>query len=403
LSREIKNIKRIAMLAHTYYFTDARVQRLAECLAAAGYETHVVCMWEPARIDGCREPREEVVNGAHIHRVRLVRNRGSMARYFYEYLMMTFLGMWKLLGLHFKYKFNVVHIHNMPDFLVLAGLPLKWTGATLVLDVHDPMTELFQENYHLKKSNLLIKLIKMQEWISYRLVDHLLTVSDPMAENVAKKAGCNESDVAVVKNLPDSRKFPIRKNIKNQWPYHNREIKILYCGTVTEHYNLDMAVKAIAKLSSKIPNINLQILGSGNRLEQLLELSQKLGVADKVEHIKPVNQDRVIEIMDGADMGISTHRAGIFGDLYFSTKILEFMTQGLPVISSRTYTIEQLIPESAIFYFEPGNVDDLIRQISFICNNPEVVVDKIRNSREVVLTYNWGKEHRALLSFYDCL
>ena len=73
------------------------------------------------------------------------------------------------------------------------------------------------------------------------------------------------------------------------------------------------------------------------------------------------------------------------------------------MISSRTYTIEQLIPESAIFYFEPGNIDDLTKQISFICNNPSVVIDKIHNSRELVSKYNWDKEHRVLLAFYDRL
>ena len=91
MSKKNINKKHIAMLAHTFYRTDARVQRLAECLAAAGYETHVICMREPARIDGWRAPRKEVINGAHIHRVCLIRKRGSMARYFYEYIMMTFL------------------------------------------------------------------------------------------------------------------------------------------------------------------------------------------------------------------------------------------------------------------------------------------------------------------------
>ncbi len=392
--------KRVVMLAHTYYFRDARVQREAEYLASVGFEVHVVCAWEPARPGERREPREEVVNKVHLHHLRLKRKRGGMARYLYEYFMMTVLGMGKLIQLHVKRRFDAVHIHNMPDFLVLAGLPLKWTGATLILDVHDPMTELFQANYHLSIRHPVARMLRIQERISYRLADRLLTVNSSMVENVARKSGRAESQVAVVQNLPDSRKFPIQKGRRENWPFHKGAITLLYCGTVTEHYSLDIAVRAIARLSGTLPNLRLQILGDGNRLMNVLDLAKELGIADRVEHLKPVKHDMVIDIMAKADIGITTHSSGVFGNLYFSTKVLEFMSQGLPVISSRTYTIEKMLPESALFYFKAGDVDDLARQISFMCSHPEVVIEKTKRAHEMVRELNWDTEKRKLSAFY---
>ncbi len=197
---------------------------------------------------------------------------------------MIFLDLWKLTILHMKRKFDIVHIHNMPDILVVAGLISKWLGAALVLDVHDPMVELFQVNYNVKEAGFMIRILKIQERISYKFANCLITVSHQMSENIAQKIGCNKDDITVVQNLPDLDIFPIKNNV-TRWPRNKNQFVVLYSGTVTEHYCLDIAVKAIAIVSKKIPNILLRILGEGNRLQHVLDLAKKLSISDRVKHI----------------------------------------------------------------------------------------------------------------------
>jgi glycosyltransferase involved in cell wall biosynthesis len=395
-----KEQKRIGMIVHGQYLSDARVRRQAECLAEAGFDIHVVCSRSGVSHNSNSEPAYEVVNGVHIHRIPLTKKRGSKSRYFFEYTFMTIFGIWKLAYLHSQKKFDVVHIHNMPDMLVLSGLIPKWTGSVLVLDIHDPMSELFQENYHLDGSNTFIRFLELQEKFSYALANRLVTVSIPMAENVAKKGGCAPADVSIIHNYPDLNAFPINEG-RNTWPSNKERIVFIYSGTVTEHYKLDIAIKALAVASREIPNISFQILGEGNRLVQVLSLANDLGISDKVELLPTVKIHEVKNIMANADVGISTHQAGVFGDLYFSTKIIEFMTQGLPVISSRTYTIDKYIPDDSIFYFEPENVEDLAKKIVYVCNNPDVVLEKIKNSRKLIAQYSWQEEKSKYLSFYN--
>lgn len=392
--------KRIGMIVHGQYLRDARVRRQAECLAEAGFEILVVCSRSDSSPKSNSEPAYEVVNGVHIHRIPLIKKRGNKSRYFFEYAFLTLFGVWKLAYLHLRNNFDVVHIHNMPDLLILSGLIPKWTGSVLVLDIHDPMSELFQENYHLDGSHTFIRLLELQERFCYGLADRLVTVSIPMAENVAKKSGCALDSVEVVHNYPDLRAFPINDD-RRQWPSNKEKIVFIYSGTVTEHYKLDIAVKALAIASREIPKIRFQILGDGNRLEHVLSIARDLRIDDKVELLPSVNIHEVKNIMANADVGISTHQAGVFGDLYFSTKIIEFMTQGLPVVSSRTYTIDKYIPDDSIFYFEPENVEDLAKQIIYICKNPDVVLEKIKNSRKLLSKYSWQEEKIKLLSFYE--
>lgn len=390
----------VGMLVHACYLRDARVRRQAEYLADVGFDIHVVSAKSASRTNGCQEPNYEIVNKVHIHRLPLRKKRGSKLRYVFEFVSMTILGAWKITQLHLRKKFKVIHIHNMPDFLVVAGLISRWLGAHLVLDIHDPMSELFQQTYNMKESNPMIKVIKLQERLGYKLAESLLTVSMPMAENIAQKAGCATEAVRVLHNFPNLKLFPVHEHQK-PWPYNSDDIVFLYSGTVTEHYRLDIAVRGFAIASQTIPNIKFQILGDGNRLQEVLDLARSLGIGDKVELLQSVSQDKVKDVMRKVDVGITTHDSGVFGDLYFSTKIIEFMTQGLPVISSRTYTIEKYIPEDSIFYFEPGNAEDLAKQILLVCTDPAIVREKIGKSKELLSKYTWQNEQERFLSYYE--
>src|SRR6266576_4044900 len=137
-----RNSARVAMLAHTCYLTDARIRREAEALAGNGLEVHVVSLMEEMR--GGREPPEAIHNGVHIHRLHIRRKRGNFLRYLFEYFMTGLLGGLKLAQLHFRSRLDVVHVHNMPDILVLAGIIPWLSGSKLVLDIHDPMPELYK-------------------------------------------------------------------------------------------------------------------------------------------------------------------------------------------------------------------------------------------------------------------
>src|SRR4029453_4277631 len=165
----------------------------------------------------------------------------------------------------------------------------------------------------------------------------------------------------IVNNFPDEGLFPVC-DARASWPRSKDSLVLLYCGTITEHYDVGLAVRALARLAGDVP-VKLRILGDGNRLAEVLQLAARLGVADSVEHVGSVPIDRVRDEMRKADVGISCHRAGVFGDLYFSTKIVEYLTQGLPALSPRTSTISKYLSHDSLFYFEPGNEASLAETI----------------------------------------
>jgi glycosyltransferase involved in cell wall biosynthesis len=384
------------MLAHTCYLRDPRVRREAEALAEHGLEVHVISLSEKQEAE--MEAGHAVVNGVEIHRLPVTRKRGSALRYLYEYCVVGVLGGLKLAQLHFRGKLKVVHIHNMPDTLVFAALIPKLGGSKVVLDVHDPMPELYASRKRGLLARLLVRILRAQESVSCKFADWVISVNESMRHNLKDK-GTPEEKVVIVHNFPDDKLFPVC-DIPKAWPRSREGLILLYCGTVTEHYDLTLAVKAIARLAGEIP-VKLRIIGDGNRLSEVLNLAAFLGVRDSIQHIGVVPIDRVRDEMKNVDIGISCHRAGVFGDLYFSTKIVEYLTQGLPVLASRTYTIKMYLPEDCLFYFEPQSDLALAQEIRFMWTNQAEVMARLIRARNRLSDLSWQVEKRKFLAFYS--
>jgi glycosyltransferase involved in cell wall biosynthesis len=151
----------------------------------------------------------------------------------------------ELARLHFRGRLDVVHIHNMPDILVLAAIVPRLLGSKLLLDIHDPMPELYMSRNHDSRS-ALVRALRFQERISCWLADRVITVNDTMRETLAAK-GVSGDKIFIVHNFPDRSHFPIA-DLPNRWPKAPDNLVLLYCGMVTEHYNLGLAVRAMAVL-----------------------------------------------------------------------------------------------------------------------------------------------------------
>ena len=120
------------MIAYTNYVIDARVRREAETLAANGFH---VCFFTNKNQD---KPARFVLNGVDVRELDVPKYRGkSTLAYVSSYLRFLFSATIACLGQLINGKIDVVHVHNLPDFLVFAALLPRLLGKRVVLDVHD--------------------------------------------------------------------------------------------------------------------------------------------------------------------------------------------------------------------------------------------------------------------------
>lgn len=389
-------MKNICMVCQSYYLRDPRVRREAEALADAGFEVDVITLHDKG------EPKKEKVNGVNIYRLPLMRKRGSIMRYLFEYSLFFFLSTLLLFYLFIKKRYKLIQIHTMPDFLVFCALFPKIFGAKILLDVHEPMPELFMSKYGINNRSFIIKLLLLQGKISFSFPHYIITVHEPLKELFIKRYLLKGEKISVVLNVPDPKIFSSRiwKGIRES----DDSFILIYTGTIAERYGLDIAVRAVHKLKSKIRGLKLFIVGEGDHLNYIKNLTLQLKLERNVIFFGPVPINQVPGFIAKADLGISTHRQDPFFDFYFSTKIVEFLFCGIPVVSSRTKTIQYYFCDDNLFFFNPGNVNDFTKKVLEVYENPSLVKKKVSEARKYIIEdLSWDKEKSKYIRLVSSL
>jgi len=387
----------IAMVTNSCYPADPRVRREAEVLAAAGHLIDVICIRQPG------DAFKSELNGVRVYRVPLKHRRSGPLFYLLEYMAFFMMAAVFLSILHVMRGYSIVHVHNMPNFIVLTTLFPRLLGAGVVLDMHDPMPEIYQAHFEVPPSDWKIRILKLEEKISCMYVDHVITVDEPMREQLLEK-GLNPGSVSVVMNFPDPSIFSTDNMTAERSGGsigRNGKLDLIYTGLLSQRNGLDIAIEAVRILKGEMADLRLTIVGDGPHLPQLKSMVDEYDLHRKVVFREPVMIDHIPSLVSKCDVGISAHRDNAFTKLMFSTKVAEYLSLGLPVISARTYTMEHYFDDTVLFFFEPENAEDLASQIRLIRERPDEVEARRSAAREKMRVLNWVEEKKKLVELVD--
>lgn len=374
------------MVVHAYYpLGETRVEREARALLHRGYAVDVICL----RAAG-EAPREEA-DGIAIHRLPVRRHKGrGAAVQMLEYLAFLLLAMWRLTRLHLGAPYRVVQLHNLPDFLVFAALPVKLMGTRVILDIHDLMPEFYASRFGTGLDSLPVRLVMLQERWSCRFADHVITVSDHWRQVLIGR-GVAPNKCSVVMNVADDSIFhpPAAPPPLLHDP---NGLRLIYHGSLARHYGLDLAIEAVARVREDIPGIHLTLLGEGDFAPDLRRLIDALGVAAQVSLINEMRPAEALPaIIATADLGLAPYRNDTFTDGLLPTKLMEYAALGMAAVAARTTAIERTFGGTMAAFFEPGDVDGLANCLRDLHAHPERIAELRAGSALFNERYNWPK------------
>jgi len=189
----------VIMVAYTSYRRDprvrrdSRVRREAEALVEESYDVAFLASPQPG------EAHKETVKGVLVPKlVKLNKRRTSVALYMLDYGLFFLLTMAHLLA-HPR-RYSVIHVSNMPDFLVFATWLPRLLGVPVIHDVHDMMPELFQEKFGSGEKNWIIRLPEPHERWAGRFASAARTVEDRL-EDILSSRGVPRERIHVLMNL----------------------------------------------------------------------------------------------------------------------------------------------------------------------------------------------------------
>jgi len=385
------------MVVHKYYFRDTRVRRYAEALAGTGAQVDVLSL------HGETETPPEQKEGIRVYAIPLHRGYEGRGNYLLEYGAAFVLFTVFLLVLYIKNRYQIIHVHNMPDFLVFTALIPRLLGAQLVLDIHDPMPEVYMSKYQCQTDNLIIRLIELQERLSGMFACTIITANSSFKNNLVRR-GVPVDKITVVNNVPDARVF-------NRDKYHpgghcaSGYFTLIYPGTIAPRYGLDVPIRALPQLVTQIPRLRLVIIGPPTEhAKELAALAEHLKVSSYVEFRPPVPTEEVPHQIAYADVGIYTAIPDPHMSIATPTKVLEYAVMGIPIIAPRLEVLEALFLDSAIMFFEPGNVGQFACCVLELFSNPSRRAELVQKAdSSYVRTVSWSYERRMYFNVLNRL
>jgi glycosyltransferase involved in cell wall biosynthesis len=369
------------MLVHSYCPADPRVRREAEGLVAAGYRVDVLCL----RDRGQRW--QERVAGVRYLRLPLRRRRGGLLRYAFEYCMICGVGSLAVGALYGAQRYRLVQVHNMPDFLVFATLVPWFAGVPVLLDLHDPVPELYESKFGLGRDSLLIRLLTRIEGASVAFADAVLAATGAFRRRLLER-GRPADRIRVVLNSPDPGLFeaaPPR-------PEAVGEARLLFHGTVTRRSGVDLAVLAAERVRKGGLAVRFTILGDGDYLPVIREMVAQEGRREWVEVRGPVPLEDIPAEVAGCDLGIVPNRGGAFSDLALPTRLFEYLGTGRPVAVSRSPAIQDLFGEEDLLFFDPGSLEDMVRVVGNALGDANLRQHMVERGGKIYEAHSWEKE-----------
>lgn len=387
------------MLTHSHYEEDPRVRREAESLVGAGIPVVVFGLRRPG------EPALERIAGVELRRLAVERHQGAgLGTYLLEYLAFLVRSMVAATAEHRRRRFRAIHVHTLPDFLVFAAAPLRLAGVPVILDLHEAMPEFFRQRFGGRlgkeglRARLAHRLLVAQERLSIAFAHAVITVNHALGERLVA-GGLAADKLTILLNTPSLERWDPARHPDRPF-LADGTLRLVYAGALTPVYELDVALRAMARLTTERPDlrVELDLYGRGDSADDLASLAAELGVADRVRFHGRIPIEAVPAAVAAADVGLApTHRTE-FTDFSLSTKIFEYAAMRKPVVASHLPTIERYFPDGSLWTYRPGDPASFAEAVAGLVDDADErrrrVVDAEARTRELA----WDRQVEAYLA-----
>jgi len=384
------------MIAQSVYPGDPRITREAEALERAGYIIDIICL----RKDN--ESNFERLGNINVYRILDRQFKENIYNYLKLSLNFLLSSSWKLNYLSKKNKYSLIQVHNLPDFLIFSTFFQKIKGIPIILDLHDLTPELFKSKWGSRRHHFLYTINVVLEKLSCSYADHIITTSEGFVKKLIVR-GVKESKVSLIINAPSNivtRKLPPKYS-----PALNKELKIVYHGTIINRFGLHIAINAMTAILEKIPNSVLHIYGvyDESYRKELEELIKSLDLEETVKLFGFLPLEQIAEKVQEYHIGIVPYIESEFMHLAISTKSFEYAKLGIPMVASDLKSARYYFNDESISYFKPGDSNEFAEKIIELCLTPNLMEIRAKNARNSISHIFNGKVEKKYVGLINQL
>jgi glycosyltransferase involved in cell wall biosynthesis len=276
---------------------------------------------------------------------------------------------------------------------------MKRRGARFVFDQHDLVPELYLSRFD-RGEDLLYRAVCALERRTYRAADVVLATNESYRDVAVRRGGKRPEDVFVVRSAPDTGRFhpvPPEPELKRGKPH-----LLCYLGVMGPQDGVDYALRALAKLRDELGRTDWHavFVGAGDTFDAMVELSRRLGLADRVEFTGRIPDADLARWLSTADVCLSPDPRNPLNDVSTMNKVLEYMVMGRPIVSFDLREARVSAGEAALY--APANDESAFAGlVAGLLDDPDqrARMGKIGQER-IGGALSWSNSQRSLLAAY---
>jgi len=370
--------RRYVSLAYSHAPSDSRVRRHCETLVRRGWRVYQL------GLAGEGERRVGRLNGVVLLRWQRPRYRGTtLTRYLTAYAAFFYWARRLLTRLRSRHKIDVVHVNNIPNFMVWAATPERRRGTGVILDIHDPVPELYRSKFsgHLG-TRAIVGLLEWEERLASAAADLVLCVHEPHRALTASH-GVDARKIRVVENFADDGLF------RSTTPRLPAPF-VAYHGTVAGRMGLESLLHAVHLLRQDGWPVRGAVWGDGDAVETLRRTRDRLGLtADMEIPGKRFRPEQLLPRLREVGVGVVPLRRDAFTDIMLPVKVLEYVRLGIPVVATWTPTIAYYFPEDTLTFVRDSSARGLATALSELFAAPEQARARAARAQALPIARSW--------------
>jgi glycosyltransferase involved in cell wall biosynthesis len=286
-----------------------------------------------------------------------------------------------LLKLSRKHSFAIVHAHYAVPCGTLATRLAARIGANSVLSIHGRDFTYTARKGKLNRQ-LLLKIFNgvdrinsNSSWTSRRLIE----------------AGASSDRVRLIElgAIEISEGKTVRRTGR---------LKVLTLGYLIPRKKFDVTIKAIARAIAEGADFELEIVGDGPQRQNLENLAEELGIADRASFAGYAAPNEVAKYYDACDIFALPSVDEAFGLVY-----VEALARGRPPIGCRGEGGPQDLADKGdcILLVEPNDVSSLAAALKRLHDDPDLRLRLAETGQRIVAdSYTWRRNAERTVEQY---
>lgn len=375
---------------------DTRVWAEALDAKDSGYEVSVICpQMEKAPL------KREKLNGIEIYRHYFPLEAAGKFAFLLEYSNALFWELLLSLWIFIKKPFHIIHAANPPDHIFIIALIFKVFGVKYIFDHHD----ITPENYLAKfgRKDMFYRSILIMEKLTFKTANVVISTNESYKKIAISRGKKHEKEVFVVRNGPRLSSIQFMEPNKNL--REGFDFLIVYVGVIGNQEGIENLLNTAKYIvfEKGIKNVKFMIVGTGTSWQEMVNLTQEMGLTKYVEYTGFVPYEKFYEILATADICVNPEFRNDFTDKSTMVKILDYMTFGKPIVLYYTTEGKVTAGEASLYIYENDEIE-FAKAIIDLLNDPEKR-EKMGEigKRRIFEKLNWEHQRANLKKAYTHL